>query len=79
MTDAQKQIVEKAIKDANETGLWGNKIITEVKPFTNFFQAEEEHQKYLEKTQMVILVIIPVVIGIFRINFYKQITEACRP
>ncbi|MDG1153856.1 MAG: peptide-methionine (S)-S-oxide reductase MsrA [Alphaproteobacteria bacterium] len=50
MTDAQKQIVEKAIKDANETGLWGNKIITEVKPFTNFFQAEEEHQKYLEKT-----------------------------
>ena len=50
MTDSQKQIVEKAIQDADKTGLWGNKIITEVKPFINFFLAEEEHQKYLEKT-----------------------------
>jgi len=48
-TDSQKQIVEKAIRDADKTGLWDNKIITEVKPFTNFFRAEEEHQKYLEK------------------------------
>ena len=44
----QKTAVEKAINDADKTGLWGNKIITEVKPFSNFIEAEPEHQKYLE-------------------------------
>ncbi|MGB1361039.1 MAG: peptide-methionine (S)-S-oxide reductase MsrA [Alphaproteobacteria bacterium] len=47
-TDEQKNIVIKAIDDADKTGLWGDKIITEVKPFTNFIEAEPEHQKYIE-------------------------------
>ena len=48
-TDEQKTAIEKAITDADKTGLWEKKIITEVKPFKNFIEAEPEHQKYLEK------------------------------
>lgn len=44
MNDAQKAAAEKAVKDA-ETQL-GKKIVTPVKPFTTFTDAEDYHQNY---------------------------------
>ena len=46
-TDTQKEEAQKAIDDADATGLWGAKIVTEVLPQTIFVEAEEKHQKYL--------------------------------
>ena len=47
--DTQKLDSLKAISDADATGLWGNKIITQVTPHSTFVEAETVHQKYLEQ------------------------------
>ena len=46
---AQKAEAENTIKDVNASGLWPGKVITEVKPVGDFWEAEPEHQNYLER------------------------------
>ena len=49
-TDAdQKAVAEDTIKDVDASGLWPGKVVTEVEPASDFWQAEEHHQDYLEK------------------------------
>lgn len=48
-SDAQKAVAEDTIKDVDASGLWPGKVVTEVKPAGDFWQAEPEHQDYLEK------------------------------
>jgi len=48
-TEQQKQIAEEAIADANASGLWPGKVVTEVVPAGAFWEAEPEHQDYLER------------------------------
>jgi peptide-methionine (S)-S-oxide reductase len=48
-TDQQKQIAEDTIADVNASGLWPGKVVTEVAPAGAFWQAEPEHQDYLER------------------------------
>lgn len=45
----QKKIVEEVIAELNRSGKWKNKIVTEVRPLTAFYPAEEYHQDYLKK------------------------------
>jgi peptide-methionine (S)-S-oxide reductase len=47
--DEQKHIAEDAIADVNASGLWPGKVVTEVAPAGPFWQAEPEHQDYLER------------------------------
>ena len=47
--DAQKAEAERTIKDVDESGLWPDKVVTEVEPVANFWEAEPEHQDYLER------------------------------
>lgn len=47
--DAQYQEALRAIEDVDNSGLWPGKVITEVKPVGDFWEAEPEHQDYLEK------------------------------
>jgi peptide-methionine (S)-S-oxide reductase len=49
-TDEQKQIAEDTIADVNASGLWPGKVVTEVVPAGEFWEAEPEHQDYLERT-----------------------------
>lgn len=37
------------IKDVEASGLWPGKVVTEVAPVGDFWQAEPEHQDYLER------------------------------
>jgi peptide-methionine (S)-S-oxide reductase len=37
------------IADVNASGLWPGKVVTEVKPAGELWQAEPEHQDYLER------------------------------
>ena len=37
------------IADVDASGLWPGKVVTEVKPAGDFWQAEPEHQDYLER------------------------------
>jgi peptide-methionine (S)-S-oxide reductase len=48
-TDEQKQIAEGTIADVNASGLWPGKAVTEVVPAGAFWEAEPEHQDYLER------------------------------
>jgi peptide-methionine (S)-S-oxide reductase len=48
-SDAQKRVAEDTIADVNASGLWPGKVVTEVAPVGPFWQAEAEHQDYLER------------------------------
>ena len=49
LTDAQKQEAQNTIADVNASGIWPGKVVTEVAPAGAFWQAEPEHQDYLER------------------------------
>ena len=46
---AQKAVAEDTIADVNASGLWPGKVVTELAPAGPFWQAEPEHQDYLER------------------------------
>ena len=48
-SDVQKKTAEDTIADVNASGLWPGKVVTEVAPAGPFWQAEPEHQDYLER------------------------------
>jgi peptide-methionine (S)-S-oxide reductase len=48
--DAQKQVAEDTIADVNASGLWPGAVVTELEPVSDFWEAEPEHQDYLERT-----------------------------
>ncbi|UVK37623.1 peptide-methionine (S)-S-oxide reductase MsrA [Mesorhizobium sp. AR10] len=48
-SDEQKQIAEDTIADVDASGLWPGKVVTELAPAGAFWEAEPEHQDYLEK------------------------------
>lgn len=45
----QKSVAEDTIADVNASGLWPGKVVTELAPVGDFWQAEPEHQDYLER------------------------------
>jgi peptide-methionine (S)-S-oxide reductase len=47
--DAQRQVALQTIRDVDQTGIWPGKVVTEVAPAKDFYEAEEDHQDYLEK------------------------------
>jgi peptide-methionine (S)-S-oxide reductase len=49
LTDAQRAVAEDTIADVDASGLWPGKVVTEVTPAGPFWEAEPEHQDYLER------------------------------
>jgi peptide-methionine (S)-S-oxide reductase len=45
----QERIARETIADVDASGLWPGKVVTEVSPAGDFWDAEPEHQDYLEK------------------------------
>ena len=45
----QKAVAEDTIADVDASGLWPGKVVTEVAPVGDFWEAEPEHQDYLER------------------------------
>lgn len=45
--DEQKKVALDTIEDVNASGLWPGKVVTEVEPAGDFWEAEPEHQDYL--------------------------------
>ena len=48
-SDEQKAVALDTIADVDASGLWPGKVVTEVTPAGPFWQAEPEHQDYLER------------------------------
>lgn len=47
--DLQKQVAEDTIADVNASGIWPGAVVTELEPVSDFWDAEPEHQDYLER------------------------------
>ena len=48
LDDEQRRVAEDAIADVDASGRWPGKVVTEVAPAGPFWEAEPEHQDYLE-------------------------------
>ncbi len=49
LTEAQRDEALNTIADVDASGLWPGKVVTEVKQAGDFWEAEPEHQDYLER------------------------------
>lgn len=47
--DEQKRVAEDTIADVDASGLWPGKVVTELAPVGDFWEAEPEHQDYLQR------------------------------
>jgi peptide-methionine (S)-S-oxide reductase len=47
-SDEQRKVAEETIADVDASGLWPRKVVTEVEPAGPFWEAEPEHQDYLQ-------------------------------
>ena len=45
----QKRVAEDTIADVDASGLWPGRVVTELEPAGDFWEAEPEHQDYLER------------------------------
>jgi peptide-methionine (S)-S-oxide reductase len=45
----QKRVAEDTIADVNASGIWPGKVVTEIAPAGPFWEAEPEHQDYLQR------------------------------
>jgi peptide-methionine (S)-S-oxide reductase len=48
-SDEQKRVAEDTIADVDASGIWPGKVVTELAPAGDFWEAEPEHQDYLER------------------------------
>jgi peptide-methionine (S)-S-oxide reductase len=46
--DEQRRVAQETIADVDASGLWPGKVVTEVAPAGDFWEAEPEHQDYLQ-------------------------------
>ncbi|WP_346833660.1 peptide-methionine (S)-S-oxide reductase MsrA [Pseudomonas abietaniphila] len=49
LSEEQKRVALDTIEDVNASGLWPGKVVTELAPAGAFWEAEPEHQDYLER------------------------------
>jgi peptide-methionine (S)-S-oxide reductase len=49
LDDEQRRLAEDTIADVEASGLWPGKVVTAVEPAGPFWEAEAEHQDYLER------------------------------
>ena len=48
-SEDQRKVAEDTIADVDASGIWPGKVVTEVAPAGDFWEAEPEHQDYLER------------------------------
>lgn len=76
-TDEQKSIAEEVIRNLTEEGIWKNPIVTEVKPLTEFYPAEDYHQEYYANNpgQMYCQVVIAPKVAKFRQSNFERLKK----
>jgi peptide-methionine (S)-S-oxide reductase len=49
LDEEQRRVAEDTVAEVDASGLWPGKVVTEIVPAGPFWQAELEHQDYLER------------------------------
>ncbi|MGY1577402.1 peptide-methionine (S)-S-oxide reductase MsrA [Streptomyces sp. MN13] len=49
LDDEQRRVAQDTIADVEASGLWPGPVVTEVEPAGEFWEAEPEHQDYLQR------------------------------
>lgn len=49
LDEAQKSVAEQTISEVNASGIWPGTVVTELAEVGDFWEAEPEHQDYLER------------------------------
>lgn len=49
VSEEQKRVAQDTIADVDASGIWPGKVVTEVAAVGDFWQAEPEHQDYLQR------------------------------
>jgi len=75
---AQKQIAEEVMREVTAAGIWPNPIVTEVTPFTNYYEAEEYHQEYFSRNpqQSYCQIVIAPKVSKFRKHYLDKLKKA---
>jgi len=76
-TEDQKSTAETMIDELNATQIWKSPIVTEVTPFSVFFQAEDYHQQYYDRNahQPYCQVVISPKLSKFRQRFSAKLKD----
>jgi peptide-methionine (S)-S-oxide reductase len=76
--EQQQDTAEKSKKETDTSGLWPNPIVTEITPFSHFYQAEDYHQNYyrLNPNQPYCRVVIDPKIAKLNKEFRNRLKEA---
>jgi peptide-methionine (S)-S-oxide reductase len=48
-SEDQRRVAQDTIADVEASGLWPGKVVTELSPAGDFWEAEPEHQDYLDR------------------------------
>ena len=75
--DEQKTIAEKSKKETDASDLWKDPIVTEISPFTNFYEGENYHQNYfkLNPNQPYCRLVIDPKVKKFRKEFQEKLAS----
>ena len=49
LNDAQREVAQNTINEVNNSGRWPGPVVTKLSPAGDFWEAEPEHQDYLER------------------------------
>jgi peptide-methionine (S)-S-oxide reductase len=71
----QRQIADRTIKELEDSEIWQDPIVTELKPFESFYQAEDYHQEYFRRNpkQAYCRVVISPKVTKFRQRFINKL------
>ena len=75
--EVQKAIAEKSKQETDASHLWPQPIVTEITPFSNFYEAERYHQDYFRQNphQPYCLFVINPKVQKFRKTFKDQLKD----
>jgi peptide-methionine (S)-S-oxide reductase len=75
--EAQKIITEQVIKEIDEAHIWNGTIVTEVKPYTKLYNAEDYHRDYFERNpqQSYCQFVVAPKVAIFRKKWETKLRE----
>jgi peptide-methionine (S)-S-oxide reductase len=76
-TPEQQKIAREVISELEKEKTWDAPIVTEVKPFTAFYKAEEHHQEYFERNpeQPYCRIVIEPKVAKFRKQYFEKLKK----